>query len=714
MLLHKLKIVRSMGVRWTLYRAGYEAKKKFGLLEREFPALSVTDDRFLTGCLTPAFPDKSAFVRWWRTNRKPFFFAPGDFAEMAETLAGVRGEREAELRREADGICDGTFTYFSRWKVKHAPLNWHLNPATGKEAPRDVHWSKIPDLGGDFGDIKYIWELSRFPFAFTLSRAYASSGDGRYAETFWRLFESWTEANAPERGVHYKCGQEMSLRVMAWIWALYAFADHPSTTDDRIFSMLKQIYHHADHIDRHFDFALKSVRNNHTISEAAGLFTVGLLFPCFDKAGKWAEKGRKHLETEGMWQMYPDGSYVQHSVNYERLIVQDYTWAIRLGALNGVSFRPELNERLMRCLLFLHNVQDDATGRLPNYGMNDGALIHPLSCSDYLDYRPQLNALHALLAGSRLYEPGPHDENALWIAGPDALRLPVKPRPRATARYDSGGYYVIRGERGHAMIRCATYRHRPAQADMLHLDLWHGGRNVLCDAGTFSYNADGTWMAYFNGTVSHNTVTVDGRDQMRKGARFIWFDWTKSKTLAFEERDGVSIFEGEHYGYAPLVHRRAVVRCGDGWVVVDDIFGAFRAEGHRIAQSWLFGVETEHAAYVPGRGLRQIGLNVAGERWTAKILDDVRSESVLYEGDEQAKRGWRSLYYGEKIPAGQWVRETECFAPVRFVTAIAPERWPAEYDAGRHTLRFGNGIAMRLHPVGGARIFARFGEGERP
>ena len=32
---------------------------------------------------------------------------------------------------------------------------------------------------------------------------------------------------------------------------------------------------------------------------------------------------------------------------------------------------------------------------------------------------------------------------------------------------------------------------RPSQADALHLDLWHRGVNLLRDAGTFSYNAEG-------------------------------------------------------------------------------------------------------------------------------------------------------------------------------------------------------------------------------
>ncbi|QGS69477.1 hypothetical protein CV093_17900 [Oceanobacillus sp. 143] len=117
------------------------------------------------------------------------------------------------------------------------------------------------------------------------------------------------------------------------VWVI-CFLSHKETTPFRATLLLKVIYQHLDHIDKHFSFALKSVKNNHTISEAVALYSVGILFPFMNKAKKWKEKGRKYLEKEAMWQIYDDGSYIQNSMNYHRLMLQDYTWAIRLGELN--------------------------------------------------------------------------------------------------------------------------------------------------------------------------------------------------------------------------------------------------------------------------------------------------------------------------------------------------------------------------------------------
>ena len=44
-------------------------------------------------------------------------------------------------------------------------------------------------------------------------------------------------------------------------------------------------------------------------------------------------------------------------------------------------------------------MQDENSGKVPNYGANDGALVFPLSTCGYLDYRPQLNAINYIING---------------------------------------------------------------------------------------------------------------------------------------------------------------------------------------------------------------------------------------------------------------------------------------------------------------------------
>jgi len=95
------------------------------------------------------------------------------------------------------------------------------------------------------------------------------------------------------------------------------------------------------------------------------------------------------------------------------------------------------------------------------------------------------------------------------------------------------------------MVRCHSYRNRPNQADMLHLDLWWRGVNVLRDSGSFTYYDPLTeWNRYFLSAAAHNTITVAGQDQMIKGPRFQWFSLVQSRFLGYRENELGSLWRG--------------------------------------------------------------------------------------------------------------------------------------------------------------------------
>jgi hypothetical protein len=689
----KLQVIKNMGLSWTLFRTKYELKKKLGILEKQFPPVMLSDEQFL-GRISMSYPTPNEFIEWWKKEKQPFFFDGLELKEYKTILKDIRGVHKDNVLTEADDICSNSFRYFSSWQVNYSQLNWHINPTTKKIAPSNLHWTKIPDLNTDFGDIKYIWELSRFPFVYTLVRAYAVEEKDKYVETFWRLFEDWVDNNPVELGVHYKCCQEMSIRVMAWLIGLYAFYHHPASSNKRLFALIKHIYYHTNHIEKHFEFALKSVKNNHTITEAAAMYTVGILFPFLDLSNYWKTKGNKYLEAEGLRQIYDDGSYLQHSMNYQRLVIQNYTWVFQLAHIHKESYSKKLQSRLLDSLLFLFNQQDQNTGRLPNYGMNDGALIHPLSESDYLDYRPQLTTLYYVLTKKKLYSLGIHDENLLWICGNESVNAPVNYETQITKAYKVGGYYTLHGGESFGMIRCGTYRDRPSQADMLHLDLWWKGENILCDAGTYSYNTAKRWLSYFNGTASHNTIMVNQKDQMRKGTRFIWLDWTAAKLIRFSKGESFQFFEGEHDGYSPLIHRRAVLNDNDVWIVIDDIVGEFKGKEYEISQQWLLG--TKELLKINNNHFK---LNTeSGISYSIRFIDQVK-ETEVYYGDLDKVRGWASTHYGKKAPAHQLYREIKTNKQTRLISCFYPSENKVILNDSKEQISINNRL-YQLQPLG--------------
>ncbi|MCR4403014.1 MAG: heparinase II/III family protein [Firmicutes bacterium] len=624
--------------------------------------------------MAPADLDAYLLEKW--QNADSHFFLDPDLSGYREAIADPH--RVVEV---ANAALEGRFLFFSRWWADLGdPPDWLMNPVDGIRYPGDTHWSLVPDLSAELGDIKYVWEASRFSHVYYLARAYALTGDERYADGFWNHLESWVQANPPEYGPNWRCGQEIAIRSFAWIFGLYAFGGLRVTTPERVALLLKYLWYNAWHIERNHWYALRCVRNNHSLSEAAGMFTIGTLFPFFKESTRWRKKGFSHLVREALWQICTDGSYSMHSTNYSRFVVQLFSWSLRIAQVNETEFPNVLIARLRKLLHFLRSMQDEKTGQLPNYGSNDGALIFPLSSCDYLDYRPSLNALSVILDGESLYGPGPWLEETTWFRGPAEQRKrngegvvcvsstsensSTVQIARRGASFPVGGYYVLRGQNAFAMIRCGEYRHRPYQADMLHLDLWYNGQNLLVDAGTYSYNPRGGWLEYFAGTSSHNTVTVDDRDQMRKGGRFLWSNWARGRALQFSTIGLTQLFIGEHAGYSPVIHRRFSAQKDDAFLVVDDLFGD--DSEHEFTLHWLVGdVELE---------LNPTGA-VATIEDTKLLLRVGCTQEVAgtwAKGQANPMRGWWSLYYGERLPAWSYRVTARVKGPVRFFTLIQP------------------------------------------
>jgi hypothetical protein len=196
--------------------------------------------------------------------------------------------------KEADGIVDGRFTLFFHQSFQLSfPPDWFANPFERRtyENLNRGHWSKISDFGQ--GDIKCIWELSRFAWVYPLIQAYWASGEERYCDAFWRLVEDWAEKNPPNKGVHWKCGQEVAIRMMALVAGYFAFQNAKQNTQERRQLAQRLVYAFAKRIDANIGYAL-SQNNNHGITEAAGLFTAGVLFG----NNRWTHRGRILLERE--------------------------------------------------------------------------------------------------------------------------------------------------------------------------------------------------------------------------------------------------------------------------------------------------------------------------------------------------------------------------------------------------------------------------------
>ncbi len=701
------RLTTTLGPLWLAGRAVHGLKKKAGWARFRLPP-GPWQDHPLAGTLrAPELGAPAAYAQYRRSGAPKFLVSPGDRAAGAARFAAWDLAGAGPLAA-ADAIAGGEFRLFGLDPLPLGfPPAWHRNFLTGRDLPDQVHWSRIGDFA--HGDIKTVWELSRFGFAFTLVRSYWRTGEERYAEQFWRLLEDWRLRNPPNQGPNWKCGQEVSLRVLAWCFALYGFLEADATTPERLSALAEMIAVSGTRIEATLGYAL-SQKNNHGISEGAGLWTIGLLFPEFRRAGRWRRLGREVLESQSRELIAEDGSFSQHSVNYHRVMLHDLIWSVRLGAVNETPLSAALMDRLRRAGAWLSQLHDPASGGTPHYGHDDGALVLPLSNCDHADARPVLQSIGYLTEGVRHFEAGPWDEDLFWLFGADAPSASVRTPPVRELRAEPGGYFTLRSSTGMAFVRCVErFRHRPGQADLLHVDLWWRGQNIALDPGTFSYNAGGVWDNCFSRTRSHNTVEVDGVDQMERAGRFLWLPWATGRVnrRADSPAGGLAYWEGEHHGYRRLAsaarHRRAIVRLGqEHWVVLDAIEGRgpIQARLH-----WLLA-DTDRDFQPLDQGAEVILRPAAGDyRVLATRLDPGSVEPACVRAGDGTPEGWRSPNYLTLAPAlalslrgrgESIVRFGTVFGPAGFVAETGPDAVHLSWADQAATITLGSGVGEPL------------------
>ncbi len=665
---HSIQLLKLLGPRWALWRAGYAFRQKTGILKSRFPAIDWRSVN-LSDILREGVPaDPHSYFEYRSAVKGRFLFDAGQLpdATLLDGLTGKEG-RERTLAI-ADDYAKGRFLFYSRQSYDLGwPPDWLLDPVVGFRHENRTHWCDYKSFSEDGGDIKDVWEPSRFACAYWLVRAYALTRDEKYPKAFWELFESWRMQNPPNRGPNWKCGQETAIRLFAWCFALHGFWNSPATTPECVASMVTAVTLQARRIAGNIDYAL-SQKNNHGISEAVGLLSVGLIFPELREADEWRRLGREYFESEILRQVYADGAFVQQSMNYHRVMLHDALWAIRLSDRCGEPVSPDVRLHIITAGEFLFQMLDPATGDVPNYGPNDGAMLLPLDACDYRDYRPAVQAACFLADGRRVLERGPWDESLLWLYGAEAVSAPAAVRSPQSSRFDEGGYYTLRDGATWCMIRCHTYRDRPSHVDPLHLDFWHNGVNVLGDTGSYKYfiASSPAFEQFFKDIAAHNTIEIDGRGPLDLFSRFMWLPWPRARCI--EHRP--DHFRGEHFAYnrAPWMaaHGRQVRIAERGrWEVTDDLSGNGR---HRVTLRWnlpelpyTFEREEGRLTIELPSGRAQIEM----EGPPGMTLDVVRGS------DKPGKTsGWMSPYYGELIPRPTLEARVVCLLPVTFVTRI--------------------------------------------
>jgi len=404
-----------------------------------------------------------------------------------------------------------------------SPPQWHFNPKTHCYADNTKPWWKLDDFDENLGDIKCVWEASRFDWTLHYAQAYLQ-GEAAALSQLNAWLSDWTHENPIYRGVNWKCGQEAGIRILHL--AMTAVLLHQFKASSSLLSLVKQ---HAKRILPTLHYAM-SQDNNHGTSEAAALFIAGswLLHNGLKEGRHYERLGRKWLENRTARLVESDGTFSQYSTNYHRVFLDTLSmvelWRRKLSL---PLFSKEFYQKASLATHWLFSMVDPKSGDAPNIGANDGARLLPLAVCDFRDFRPTVQTAMVLFERKVAYKThGCWNDVLHWFNVSIPNEQACVPKSEL---FDKGGFSVLRYGGAMVMLRYPRFKFRPSQADVLHVDFWRHGENILRDGGTYGYNEGERWQNYFSGTEGHNTVQFDEHEQMPRLGRFLFGDWLKTK-----------------------------------------------------------------------------------------------------------------------------------------------------------------------------------------
>jgi hypothetical protein len=544
-------------------------------------------------------------------------------------------------------------------------VDWHADPVHDRRAPGDF-WHRVRFLDPSIGDHKVIWELNRHQHWLALGRAAWLNGRAEYGRRFADELESWLRTNPPLWGINWASMLELGFRSLSWLWALHFFNDCVPIDgggSDRPWrvGLLLGIDRQLRHVERHLSTYFSP--NTHLLGEGLALYVAGRTLPELVSAARWEDKGRHILLREAHRQVNADGGHAERSAHYHRYALDFYLLALSIARITEDPVASAFEEVTGRLAGFCRAIAGD-DGRLPMLGDDDGGLLFPICRRDPADAGDSL-ALAAALLGRPELAIGEAPEEVYWMLGGEPPPAPAG-GAIGSAIFPDTGYAALRSSHSHAVLDVGVHgflNGGHAHADALALVLSLGGRPLLVDPGTATYTMDPELRDRFRSSAMHNTVQLDGRPQSVPAGPFHWRSRADARLDLRRAAADFEIVEGSHDGYQPAVHRRAVTRAGDLWLVVDHVLDTAR---HDVQVHWhlepRWTLEREEGSAVSFRH---------ADGFRAGLASTARGRDV-FRGVPQGL-GWYAPIYGLAVPSLTLRHSDGGPSPLTLMTAIAPD-----------------------------------------
>ncbi|MDD5659868.1 MAG: alginate lyase family protein, partial [Actinomycetota bacterium] len=355
-------------------------------------------------------------------------------------------------------------------------------------------------------------------------------------------------------------------------------------------------YFHGLHIEKNLEKGILRVKNNHYVSDIAGLAYIGLFFKNTKFGKKWLEFAIKELKKEIRTQVYEDGTNFEASSFYHRLSLELFFYPMFFTVKNfpGFDGKNFINigtkvfgngyiDRIKKMFDVILNLVD-LKGHIPQIGDNDNGKLHLFS-SDEIKNMKYLLAIKNIFFWNRSSDyhkvkEFESSQSALWLFGKYGKKIwdslsEISLKRLKSASFNDCGWYLMKNHNVSddiffsLLILCGPNGQKNkgghSHNDKLSIVLNVNDSGIFTDPGTYVYTPADKLRNEFRSCKSHNTICIDGFEQNRfiTGNPFVMADDAKAKLNKSIENDDYYFFSGKHYGYLKLkdsvIHERQLL-----------------------------------------------------------------------------------------------------------------------------------------------------------
>jgi len=610
------------------------------------------------------------------------------FASLDLERHGLAGVKKAAEAKDWPGACAALLGHYRATKTNE----WLREPAvqaTGGKEPRAEEIltdrltfysmaQKAPRSANgrlNWHPTKYReWNsaLHRHGQLSTLFGAYCKTGNRDYVRYLDGHVRDWIESNPygdKRRRTMAWYGLEPGLRLPHWARVFYGLqAVHEFTPTTRIL-MLSSIPEHA-HFLRHRH---KGTGGNWITMQLHGLATAAICWPEFKDASAWYAYAARMMNRATKDQVHPDGVQTELTSSYHRVALSRFQAFADLSARVGKTVPKSYKAQLEKMWNYLaYSMRPDGAGVLNN----DSDRTH--------------NVPHVL---GRAVEFNRRDWAYIATNGKDGERPAVGP----SVVFPWAGQVIMRSgwdrDAHWAFFDVGPYGTGHQHTDKLHLSIAAFGRDLLVDAGRFSYTS--SWRQYFRSAAGHNIILVDNAGQnadVSKWRKPMTENYVISKEFDFARGTFDRGFRGVK---GKVQHLRSVLYVkGTFWVVVDRI----KTDRPRDIQAlWHYhpdcSVVADGASVTStdkGKGNLRI-VPVSGPKWRLKIVKGQKTPSV---------QGWYSVRYNVKQANATAVYAGKIEKNATFAWVLVPAQDTPPAAKARLTAETETGVRMRVELPG--------------